>query len=149
MADLSHSETRTVFEDQKRIIGQLRERLEEKEQQVIEGESLRKKLHNTILVSCFCWKIIFTSYQLFGIIVQFYSIIYVCIYMYIGIKRKYPRVLPCPTFATWWWSCCRYGCFVPVVNRCSWPGCWISTEWYIHKLLFSLLCCPQCWICFM
>ncbi|KAK2447120.1 kinesin protein KIN-14N [Trifolium repens] len=49
MADLSHSETRTVFEDQKRIIGQLRERLEEKEQQVIEGESLRKKLHNTIL----------------------------------------------------------------------------------------------------
>jgi kinesin family protein C1 len=53
MADLSYSETRTVFEDQKRIIGQLRERLEEKEQQVIEGESLRKKLHNTILVSCF------------------------------------------------------------------------------------------------
>ncbi|CAJ2648815.1 unnamed protein product [Trifolium pratense] len=49
MADLLHSETRTVFEDQKRIIDQLRERLEEKEQQLNEGESLRKKLHNTIL----------------------------------------------------------------------------------------------------
>ncbi|GAU38963.1 hypothetical protein TSUD_378390 [Trifolium subterraneum] len=49
MTDLLHSETRTVFEDQKRIICQLRERLEEKEQQLNEGESLRKKLHNTIL----------------------------------------------------------------------------------------------------
>lgn len=49
MADLSFSETQTVFEDQKRTIGQLQERLAEKELQVIEGETLRKKLHNTIL----------------------------------------------------------------------------------------------------
>ncbi|KAG4971584.1 hypothetical protein AAZX31_13G233200 [Glycine max] len=49
MADLSASETRTVFEDQKRIICELQERLAEKEFQVIEGEKLRKKLHNTIL----------------------------------------------------------------------------------------------------
>ncbi|RZB63365.1 kinesin-like protein KIN-14C [Glycine soja] len=49
MADLSASETRTVFEDQKRIIRELQERLAEKEFQVIEGEKLRKKLHNTIL----------------------------------------------------------------------------------------------------
>ncbi|XP_057433023.1 kinesin-like protein KIN-14C [Lotus japonicus] len=49
MADLSVSETRTVFEDQKRIINELQERLAEKECQIIEGENLRKKLHNTIL----------------------------------------------------------------------------------------------------
>ncbi|KAL2579367.1 hypothetical protein AAZV13_15G059700 [Glycine max] len=49
LADLSASETRTVFEDQKRIIRELQERLAEKEFQVIEGEKLRKKLHNTIL----------------------------------------------------------------------------------------------------
>ncbi|RDY05311.1 Kinesin-like protein KIN-14C, partial [Mucuna pruriens] len=48
-ADLSASETRTVYEDQKRIIRELQERLEEKDLQVIEGEKLRKKLHNTIL----------------------------------------------------------------------------------------------------
>ncbi|KAL2341999.1 hypothetical protein Fmac_009939 [Flemingia macrophylla] len=47
--DLSASETRTLFEDQKRIIRELQERLAEKEFQVIEGEKLRKKLHNTIL----------------------------------------------------------------------------------------------------
>jgi len=51
MADLSASETRTVFEDQRRIVGELQERLAEKEFQVIEGEKLRKKLHNTILVN--------------------------------------------------------------------------------------------------
>ncbi|XP_058771670.1 kinesin-like protein KIN-14C isoform X1 [Vicia villosa] len=49
MADLSSSETRAVFEKQETTISQLRERLAEKEFQVIEGESLRKKLHNTIL----------------------------------------------------------------------------------------------------
>lgn len=51
MADLSFSETRTVFEKQETVISQLRERLAEKEFQVIEGEALRKKLHNTILVN--------------------------------------------------------------------------------------------------
>ncbi|KAL5096549.1 hypothetical protein RYX36_000876 [Vicia faba] len=49
MADLSFSETRAVFEKQETVISQLRDRLAEKELQVIEGESLRKKLHNTIL----------------------------------------------------------------------------------------------------
>ncbi|XP_020233981.1 kinesin-like protein KIN-14C [Cajanus cajan] len=48
-ANLSASEIRTVFEDQKRIIRELQERIAEKEFQVIEGEKLRKKLHNTIL----------------------------------------------------------------------------------------------------
>ena len=50
MADLSVSETRTSYEEQKRIICELQERLAEKEFQIIEGEKLRKKLHNTILV---------------------------------------------------------------------------------------------------
>ncbi|BAT73848.1 hypothetical protein VIGAN_01139200 [Vigna angularis var. angularis] len=48
-ADLSASETRTMFEEQKRIIQGLQERLADKEFQVVEGEKLRKKLHNTIL----------------------------------------------------------------------------------------------------
>ncbi|KAF1882011.1 hypothetical protein Lal_00038654 [Lupinus albus] len=49
MANLSASETRIVFEDQQRTIHELQERLADKEFQVIEGEQLRKKLHNTIL----------------------------------------------------------------------------------------------------
>ncbi|XP_019426275.1 PREDICTED: kinesin-like protein KIN-14C isoform X1 [Lupinus angustifolius] len=49
MANLSASETRIVFEDQQRTIHELQERLADKEFQVIEGEKLRKKLHNTIL----------------------------------------------------------------------------------------------------
>ncbi|KAK7246649.1 hypothetical protein RIF29_41519 [Crotalaria pallida] len=49
MANLSASETRIVFEDQQRTIRELQERLADKEYQVIEGEKLRKKLHNTIL----------------------------------------------------------------------------------------------------
>ncbi|KAH1087496.1 hypothetical protein GYH30_018859 [Glycine max] len=48
-ADLSASETRTMFEEQKIIIRELQDRLADKEFQVIEGERLRKKLHNTIL----------------------------------------------------------------------------------------------------
>ena len=39
-----------MFEEQKRIIRELQDRLADKEFQVIEGERLRKKLHNTILV---------------------------------------------------------------------------------------------------
>ncbi|XP_028786543.1 kinesin-like protein KIN-14C [Neltuma alba] len=49
MADLSALETRTSFEEQQRIICELQDRLADKEFQVIEGEKLRKKLHNTIL----------------------------------------------------------------------------------------------------
>ncbi|KAH7545834.1 hypothetical protein FEM48_Zijuj01G0135800 [Ziziphus jujuba var. spinosa] len=49
MADLSASETRTEYEEQKRIVCELQDRLADTELQVIEGEKLRKKLHNTIL----------------------------------------------------------------------------------------------------
>ncbi|XP_024024920.1 kinesin-like protein KIN-14C [Morus notabilis] len=49
MADLSASETRAEFEEQKRILSELQDRLADVEFQVVEGEKLRKKLHNTIL----------------------------------------------------------------------------------------------------
>ncbi|GJY58034.1 kinesin-like protein KIN-14C, partial [Tanacetum coccineum] len=49
MADLSSSEIRTEYEDQKRIIVDLQDRLREAENQLLDGEKLRKKLHNTIL----------------------------------------------------------------------------------------------------
>ncbi|KAK7400436.1 hypothetical protein VNO78_11644 [Psophocarpus tetragonolobus] len=48
-SDLSVSETRKMFEEQKRVIYELQDRLADKEFQVVEGEKLRKKLHNTIL----------------------------------------------------------------------------------------------------
>jgi kinesin family protein C1 len=50
MADLSALETSAMFEEQKRIIRELRDPLEDKEFQIVEGEKLRKKLHNTVLV---------------------------------------------------------------------------------------------------
>ncbi|GAV71260.1 Kinesin domain-containing protein [Cephalotus follicularis] len=49
MADLSSSEIRAEFEEQKRTISELQDRLADAEQQLNEGERLRKKLHNTIL----------------------------------------------------------------------------------------------------
>ncbi|KAL5546267.1 hypothetical protein UlMin_005954 [Ulmus minor] len=49
MADLSTSETRTEVEEQKRIVHDLQARLGDAEFQIVEGEKLRKKLHNTIL----------------------------------------------------------------------------------------------------
>lgn len=47
---MSAFETRTEFEAQKRLITELQNRLEDAEFKLIEGEKLRKKLHNTILV---------------------------------------------------------------------------------------------------
>ncbi|XP_052180529.1 kinesin-like protein KIN-14C [Diospyros lotus] len=49
MADLSSLETRTEFEEQKKAICELQDRLVDAELQISEGEKLRKKLHNTIL----------------------------------------------------------------------------------------------------
>ncbi|XP_004504898.1 kinesin-like protein KIN-14C isoform X2 [Cicer arietinum] len=49
MADLSAVETRAMSEEHKRIIRELQDRLADKEIQVVEGEKLRKKLHNTVL----------------------------------------------------------------------------------------------------
>lgn len=50
MSDLSALEKRTEFEEQKKLISELQDRLEDAESKLIEGEKLRKKLHNTILV---------------------------------------------------------------------------------------------------
>ena len=47
---MSAFETRVEFEGQKKLINELQNRLEDAEFKLIEGEKLRKKLHNTILV---------------------------------------------------------------------------------------------------
>ncbi|MBA0785830.1 hypothetical protein Gotri_006815 [Gossypium trilobum] len=49
MSDMSIFETRNEFEGQKKLIEELQNRLEDAEFKLIEGEKLRKKLHNTIL----------------------------------------------------------------------------------------------------
>ncbi|KAJ0103338.1 hypothetical protein Patl1_04392 [Pistacia atlantica] len=49
MSDLSALETKTEFEGQRKLISELQNRLEDAECKLIEGEKLRKKLHNTIL----------------------------------------------------------------------------------------------------
>ncbi|KAL8195540.1 hypothetical protein R6Q57_025943 [Mikania cordata] len=49
MSDLSAFEIRTGYEEQERVNSELQFRLAEAEVKLVEGESLRKKLHNTIL----------------------------------------------------------------------------------------------------
>lgn len=50
MCDLTAMEAMTEQENQKKMLADLQLRLEEAEQQIMDGENLRKKLHNTILV---------------------------------------------------------------------------------------------------
>lgn len=49
MADSSVVQTRVEFEEQRKLIQDLKARLADAEYQIAEGEKLRKKLHNTIL----------------------------------------------------------------------------------------------------
>ncbi|KAJ9551289.1 hypothetical protein OSB04_015334 [Centaurea solstitialis] len=49
MSDVSAFEIRTGYEEQKRVNSDLQLRLAETEVKLVEGEALRKKLHNTIL----------------------------------------------------------------------------------------------------
>lgn len=49
ISDISSVETRIGYEEQKKVNSELQIRLVEAESKVIEGEALRKKLHNTIL----------------------------------------------------------------------------------------------------
>ncbi|RWW15840.1 hypothetical protein GW17_00020299 [Ensete ventricosum] len=49
-ADLTATETMTEYEEQKKTVKNLQERLVDAELQIVEAEKLRKKLHNTILV---------------------------------------------------------------------------------------------------
>lgn len=51
MSDLSTLETRAEYEGQKKLISELQTRLADAEFKLIDGEMLRKKLHNTILVN--------------------------------------------------------------------------------------------------
>ena len=50
MSDLTTFEKMNEFEEQKQTIIDLKSRVEEAELKFVEGEKLRKKLHNTILV---------------------------------------------------------------------------------------------------
>ncbi|KAI4333799.1 hypothetical protein L6164_018561 [Bauhinia variegata] len=49
VSDISVVETRTEFEGQQKLVNELQRRLADAEYKLIEGEKLRKKLHNTIL----------------------------------------------------------------------------------------------------
>ncbi|KAL9297848.1 hypothetical protein ACSQ67_023744 [Phaseolus vulgaris] len=49
VSDISVYETRTEFEGQRKFVNELQRRLADAEYKLIEGERLRKKLHNTIL----------------------------------------------------------------------------------------------------
>lgn len=49
--DISAIETRTEFEGQQKLVNELQRRLADAEYKLIEGEKLRKELHNTILVT--------------------------------------------------------------------------------------------------
>ncbi|KAK4491974.1 hypothetical protein RD792_002758 [Penstemon davidsonii] len=49
LSDMSATETRAVFEEQKASVLELQSRLSDAESKIVEGEKLRKKLHNTIL----------------------------------------------------------------------------------------------------
>lgn len=50
LADVTAIEAMTGYEEQKEKIKYLEERLAQAESQIVEGDELRKKLHNTILV---------------------------------------------------------------------------------------------------
>ena len=50
VSDISALETRTEFEGQQKFVDELERRLADAEYKLVEGERLRKKLHNTILV---------------------------------------------------------------------------------------------------
>lgn len=55
-------ETRTEYEEQKKLIHDLQNRLADAEIKIIEGEKLRKKLHNTILVVLLHWTFVWLWY---------------------------------------------------------------------------------------
>ena len=80
MFDLTALETMTEYENQKKILESLQSRLEEAEQQILDGEKLRKKLHNTILVSPLELQKLQHIYMLFT---------YFQNYFFVGAERKY------------------------------------------------------------
>lgn len=93
VSDSSAVETRTEFEGQKKLIYELQNRLADAEFKLVEGEMLRKKLHNTILV-------MFLSHNL-SIDGKY---LYVTKESYvIGAKREHSSILQSATFFARWW----------------------------------------------
>ena len=80
MSDLTALETMTEYENQKKMLKSLQSRLEEAEQQILDGEKLRKKLHNTILVIPLELQKLQHIYMLFT---------YFQNYFFVGAERKY------------------------------------------------------------
>ena len=103
MVDLSASETRTVFEEQKRIIRELQDKLADKEFQIVEGEKLRKKLHNTILVMLFLLRSCYLLQTPLSVVRHYSPTNVIILFLFVGAKRKYSGFLPCATFATRGW----------------------------------------------
>ena len=86
MADLSTSETWTKVEEQKKqkLVQELQDRLAETEIKIAEGENLRKKLHNTILVIIAC---------LFNVVGVHDVFLFIKLLAFVGFKRKYSSIL--------------------------------------------------------
>lgn len=61
-------ETRTEYEEQKKLIHDLQTRLSDAEIKIIEGEKLRKKLHNTILVVLLHSTLIWSLYSFYAML---------------------------------------------------------------------------------
>lgn len=85
-------ETMHEFEDQRRLVSELLARLGDAETKLMEGEMLRKKLHNTILVIPRCINIVLAAVLLF-----FYSLSSFC---NAGIEREHSCILSSATFVT-------------------------------------------------
>lgn len=92
MVDASMSHTMTEFEEQKQRMHELQERLADTEHQLCEGELLRKKLHNTILVRKCPFGNIFKF--------QWFSLCALSKAFISGTQRKHTRILPSAPLAT-------------------------------------------------
>ena len=83
MSDISVYETRTEFESKQKLIEELQRRLADAEGKLVEGEKLRKKLHNTILVISLSLKLLMTiKCHLLN-----------RLHNYTGVKREHPCIL--------------------------------------------------------
>lgn len=82
-------ETIAEFEKQKRTIRELQGRLSDSELKILEAEKLRKKLHNTILVTC-VFHVSLVHERFNGYVFLFYE----AETSSAGTERQYPSVLP-------------------------------------------------------
>lgn len=91
MASLSASETKTEFQEQRKLVHELQDRLADAEHQLLEGEMLRKKLHNTILV------ITLDGYYFLSLPCEFIHAEYT---VFVGTERQYSGILSGASFVT-------------------------------------------------